>query len=163
MAETGAVASHCPTSNLFLGSGLFDFEKAGASNMPVALATDVGGGTSFSMLHTMNEAHKIARLTGHHLTATRMFWLATTGAAQVLDMADKVGTLKAGTEADFVVLDPAGTALMRRRTSRVESLEELLFAFALLGDDRAIFATYSAGECVHSRDAKAQRALEIIA
>jgi len=163
MAETGAVASHCPTSNLFLGSGLFNFEKAGASNMPVALATDVGGGTSFSMLHTMNEAHKIARLTGHHLTATRMFWLATTGGAQVLDMADKVGTLKAGTEADFVVLDPAGTALMKRRTSRVESLEELLFAFALLGDDRAIFATYSAGECVHSRDAKAQRALEIIA
>ena len=80
--ETGAVASHCPTSNLFLGSGLFDFDKAGAANMPVALATDVGGGTSFSMLQTMNEAHKIARLTGHHLTATRMFWLATTGAAE---------------------------------------------------------------------------------
>src|ERR1700712_285540 len=154
MAETGAVASHCPTSNLFLGSGLFDIEKAGKANMPVALATDVGGGTSFSMLQTMGEAHKIARLTGHHLTAARMFWLATTGAAQVLDMADKVGTLKPGTEADFVVLDPAGTPLLARRTSRAESLEELLFAFAMLGDDRAVFETYSAGKRVHERDAR---------
>ncbi len=152
MAETGAVASHCPTSNLFLGSGLFDFEQANASNMPVALATDVGGGTSFSMLQTMNEAHKIARLSGHHLTATRMFWLATTGAAAVLDMEDKVGSLRVGTEADFVVLDPKGTPLLERRTQRMETLEELLFAFALLGDDRAIFETYSAGTCVHRRD-----------
>lgn len=151
MAETGAVASHCPTSNLFLGSGLFDFEKANASKMPVALATDVGGGTSFSMLQTMNEAHKIARLSGHHLTATRMFWLATTGAATVLDMQDKVGSLRPGTEADFVVLDPAGTPLLARRTQRMETLEELLFAFALLGDDRAIYETYSAGKCVHRR------------
>jgi guanine deaminase len=154
MAETGAVASHCPTSNLFLGSGLFDIEKAGAAKMPVALATDVGGGTTFSMLQTMGEAHKIARLTGHHLTAARMFWLATTGAAQVLDMADRVGTLKPGSEADFVVLDPAGTPLLDRRTSRAESLEELLFAFAMLGDDRAVFETYAAGKCVHRRETR---------
>jgi guanine deaminase len=163
MAETGAVASHCPTSNLFLGSGLFDIEQAGASDMPVALATDVGGGSSFSMLQTMNEAHKIARLTGHHLTATRMFWLATTGAAQVLDLADKVGTLAAGSEADFVVLDPAGTPLLGRRTSRAETLEELLFAFALLGDDRAVFQTYSAGQCVHRRDERRGAVLDLAA
>ncbi|SAL25581.1 guanine deaminase [Caballeronia terrestris] len=163
MAETGAVASHCPTSNLFLGSGLFDFEKAGAANMPVALATDVGGGTSFSMLQTMNEAHKIARLTGHHLTATRMFWLSTTGAAKVLDLDDKVGTLAPGSEADFAVLDPAGTPLLARRTSRAESLEELLFAFALLGDDRAVFETYAAGNCVHRRDVRKAAALELAA
>ena len=150
--ETGAVASHCPTSNLFLGSGLFDFDKAGEADMPVALATDVGGGTSFSMLQTMNEAHKVARLTGHHLTATRMFWLATTGAAQVLDLDDKIGTLAAGSEADFVVLDPHATPLLARRTARTESLEELLFAFALLGDDRAVYETYAAGKRVHSRD-----------
>ena len=106
------------------------------------------------MLQTMNEAHKIARLSGHHLTATRMFWLATTGAAKVLDMDDKVGSLRPGTEADFVVLDPQGTALLTRRTSRMETLEELLFAFALLGDDRAIYETYSAGNCVHRRDGK---------
>ena len=152
MAQTRTVAAHCPTSNLFLGSGLFDFDKAGETGQPVALATDVGGGTSFSMLQTMNEAHKVARLTGHHLSATRMFWLATAGAAQALDLADKVGTLAAQSEADFVVLDPAATPLLARRTSRVESLEELLFAFALLGDDRAVYATYAAGKCVHQRD-----------
>ncbi|RFU46806.1 guanine deaminase [Paraburkholderia sp. DHOC27] len=151
MAQTGAVASHCPTSNLFLGSGLFDFDKADEAGMPIALATDVGGGTSFSMLQTMNEAHKVARLTGHHLTATRMFWLATAGAAEALDLADKVGTLKPGSEADFVVLDPQATPLLARRTNRTESLEELLFAFALLGDDRAIFETYAAGKRVHQR------------
>ena len=163
MAETASVAAHCPTSNLFLGSGLFDFEKAGAANMPVALATDVGGGTSFSMLQTMNEAHKIARLTGHNLSATRMFWLATTGAAKVLDLADTVGTLAPGSEADFVVLDPQATPLLARRTARAGSLEELLFAFALLGDDRAVFETYAAGERVHQRGARRAAALELAA
>jgi guanine deaminase len=156
MAQTGTVASHCPTSNLFLGSGLFDFDKAAEAGMPVTLATDVGGGTSFSMLQTMNEAHKVARLTGHHLTATRMFWLATAGAAEALDLADKVGTLAPKSEADFIVLDPQATPLLARRTGRTESLEELLFAFALLGDDRAIFETYAAGKRVHQREAPRQ-------
>jgi len=156
MAQTGTVASHCPTSNLFLGSGLFDFDKADEAGMPIALATDVGGGTSFSMLKTMNEAHKVARLTGHHLTATRMFWLATAGAAEALDLADKVGTLAPKSEADFIVLDPQATPLLARRTGRTESLEELLFAFALLGDDRAIFETYAAGKRVHQREAPRQ-------
>jgi len=159
MAQTGTVASHCPTSNLFLGSGLFDFDKADEAGMPIALATDVGGGTSFSMLQTMNEAHKVARLGGHHLTATRMFWLATAGAAEALDLADKVGTLAPKSEADFVVLDPQATPLLARRTGRTESLEELLFAFALLGDDRAIFETYAAGKRVHKRDEARQRAV----
>jgi guanine deaminase len=158
MAQTGTVASHCPTSNLFLGSGLFDFDKADAAGMPIALATDVGGGTSFSMLQTMNEAHKVARLGGHHLSATRMFYLATAGAAEALDLADKVGTLKPNSEADFVVLDPRATPLLARRTARKESLEELLFAFALLGDDRAVYETYAAGKRVHRRDDARQRA-----
>jgi guanine deaminase len=152
MAETRSVAAHCPTSNLFLGSGLFDFDKATESGMPVTLATDVGGGTSFSMLQTMNEAHKVARLGGHHLTATRMFWLATAGAAEALDLGDKIGTLKPGAEADFVVLDARATPLLARRTARTETLEELLFAFALLGDDRAVYETYAAGQRVHRRD-----------
>lgn len=152
MAQTGATAAHCPTSNLFLGSGLFDFDKAAEAAMPVALATDVGGGTSFSMLQTMNEAHKVARMGGHHLTATRMFWLATAGAAQALDLADTIGTLAPQSEADFVVLDPQATPLLARRTARAGSLEELLFAFALLGDDRAVFETYAFGERVHKRD-----------
>lgn len=157
MAQTGALAAHCPTSNLFLGSGLFDFDKAGESGMPVSLATDVGGGTSFSMLQTMNEAHKVARMGGHHLSATRMFWLATAGAAAALDLADKIGTLASGSEADFLVLDPAATPLLARRTARAESLEELLFAFATLGDDRAVFETCVAGERVHGRDDRLRR------
>ncbi|RKP59229.1 guanine deaminase [Pararobbsia silviterrae] len=151
MAETQAIAAHCPTSNLFLGSGLFDFDAAARTGMPVTLATDVGGGTSFSMLQTMNEAHKVARMGGHHLSALRMFYLATAGAARALDLDDRIGTLAVGTEADFIVLDPAATPLMARRTARVESLEELLFAFALLGDDRAILATYANGRRVHAR------------
>ncbi len=151
MAEAGAVASHCPTSNLFLGSGLFDVAKADAHGMPVTLGTDVGGGTSFSMLQTMNEAHKVARMKGHHLTAMRMFWLATAGAARALGLDDTIGTLAPRTEADFVVLDPQATPLLARRISKAESLEEWLFAFALLGDDRAVFETYASGSRVHRR------------
>jgi guanine deaminase len=158
MAETGAIAAHCPTSNLFLGSGLFDFAKADATGMPLALATDVGGGTSFSMLQTMNEAHKVAALSGYYLSATRMFWLATAGAAEALDLAGQVGTLKPRTEADFVVLDPQATPLLARRTSRSNTLEELLFAFALLGDDRAVYETYAAGQRVHRRDTPREHA-----
>jgi guanine deaminase len=92
-----------------------------------------------------------------------MFWLATTGAAKVLDLADTVGTLAPGSEADFVVLDPQATPLLARRTARAGSLEELLFAFALLGDDRAVFETYAAGERVHQRGARRAAALELAA
>jgi guanine deaminase len=148
MADTRTVVA-LPTSNFFLGSGLFDFDKACEFDVPVTLATDVGGGTSFSMLQTMNEAHKVARLGGHHLTATRMFWLATAGAAQALDLADKIGTL-APRRSRLRHARPKATPLLARRTAR--SLEELLFAFALLGDDRACTApTRPAG--VHERGA----------
>lgn len=151
MRETGAIAAHCPTSNLFLGSGLFDFAGAEASRVPVALATDVGGGSSFSMLQTMNEAHKVARLSGYYLSAQRMFWLVTQGAARDLGLSGQIGTLAVGAEADFVVLDPQSTPLLARRTAYSESLEELLFALAMLGDDRAVAATYAAGRQVHTR------------
>ncbi len=96
MRDAGAVAAHCPTSNQFLGSGLFDFAAAKDFGMPVALATDVGGGSSFSMLLTMNEAHKVARLSGHYLTARRMFWQATQGAAKHLGLTGRIGTLEPG-------------------------------------------------------------------
>ncbi len=155
IAETGTVIAHCPTSNFFLGSGLFDFDRATAQRTHLSLATDVGGGTSFSMLQTMNEAHKVARLSGHHLSAVRMFWLATAGAAHALALDHEVGTLAPRTEADFVVLDPSATPLLARRTARAESLEELLFALAMLGDDRAVHSTWAAGRCVHRRDALA--------
>jgi guanine deaminase len=145
MAETQSAASICPTSNLFLGSGLFDFEKADAAQIPLALATDVGGGTSFSMLQTMNETYKVARMGGTYLPALRMFYLATLGAARSMQLEGTIGNFTEGNEADFVVLDPKATALLARRTGRCESLEELLFALAMLGDDRLVVATYSGG------------------
>ncbi|USX19817.1 guanine deaminase [Oxalobacteraceae bacterium OTU3REALA1] len=151
MAETRSAAAICPTSNLFLGSGLFDFEQADQAGVLLSLATDVGGGTSFSMLQTMNEAYKVARLGGSYLPALRMFYLATLGAARGMQLEGTIGNFSAGAEADFIVVDPQATPLLQRRTDRVESLEELLFALALLGDDRAIAATYSAGRKVHAR------------
>ncbi|HEV7817061.1 MAG TPA: guanine deaminase [Janthinobacterium sp.] len=151
MAETQSAAAVCPTSNLFLGSGLFDFDQADAARMPLSLATDVGGGTSFSMLQTMNEAYKVARLKGSYLPALRMFYLATLGAARCMQLQGTIGNFAVGAEADFIVLDPRATPLLARRTARCDSLEELLFALALLGDDRAVAATFAAGAQVHRR------------
>ena len=151
MAATGSAAAVCPTSNLFLGSGLFDFERADSARALLSLGTDVGAGTSFSMLQTMNEAYKVARLKGSYLPALRMFYLATLGAARSMRLEDTIGSFQPGLEADFVVLDRAATPLLARRTSHCNSLEELLFALALLGDDRTIAATYSAGRLVHAR------------
>jgi guanine deaminase len=151
MTDTGSAVAVCPTSNLFLGSGLFDFEKADGARTLLSLATDVGAGTSFSMLQTMNEAYKVARLKGSYLPALRMFYLATLGAARSMQLEGTIGNFVPGAEADFIVLDPACTPLLARRTGHLESLEELLFALALLGDDRAVQATYAAGALVHQR------------
>jgi guanine deaminase len=151
MTDTGSAAAVCPTSNLFLGSGLFDFDKADAARTLLTLATDVGAGTSFSMLQTMNEAYKVARLKGSYLPALRMFYLATLGAARGMQLEGVVGSLAPGLEADFIVLDPKATPLLARRSAHCETLEEQLFALALLGDDRAIRATYAAGQKVHER------------
>ncbi len=151
MAATGSAAAVCPTSNLFLGSGLFDFERADSARALLSLGTDVGAGTSFSMLQTMNEAYKVARLKGSYLPALRMFYLATLGAARSMRLEDTIGSFQPGLEADFVVLDREATPLLARRTGHCDSLEELLFALALLGDDRTIAATYSGGRQVHVR------------
>jgi guanine deaminase len=151
MAATGSAVAVCPTSNLFLGSGLFDFEQATDAGVLLSLATDVGGGTSFSMLQTMNEAYKVARMKGSYLPALRMFYLATLGAARSMQLEGVIGTLAGGAEADFIVLDPQATPLLARRSAHCDSLEEQMFALALLGDDRAIHATYAAGRKVHQR------------
>jgi len=151
MAATGSAAAVCPTSNLFLGSGLFDFERADSARALLSLGTDVGAGTSFSMLQTMNEAYKVARLKGSYLPALRMFYLATLGAARSMRLEDTIGSFQPGLEADFVVLDREATPLLARRTNHCNSLEELLFALALLGDDRTVAATYSGGRQVHVR------------
>ncbi|RJF96747.1 guanine deaminase [Noviherbaspirillum cavernae] len=150
MAHTGTAAAVCPTSNLFLGSGLFDFARADAARMPLSLGTDVGGGTSFSMLRTMNEAYKVARMGGTHLSALRIFYLATLGGARSMRLEGTIGSFAIGAEADFIMLDPKATPLLARRAAQADSLEELLFAFALLGDERMVAATHVAGRLRHA-------------
>ena len=151
MAHTGAAVAMCPTSNLFLGSGLFDIAAADRARMMLSLATDVGGGTSMSMLQTMDAMVKVARLTGHTLSAQRLFYLATLGGARAMCLDGTIGSLSVGAEADFIVLDPMATPLLARRTAQSASLEELLFTLAILGDDRAVLATYIAGALKFSR------------
>ncbi|HTT10808.1 MAG TPA: guanine deaminase [Burkholderiaceae bacterium] len=145
MRASGAAAAVCPTSNLFLGSGLFDFRASTDAGMAITLATDVGGGQSFSMLATMRAAHDVARLKGVPLGAAQLWYWATRGGARALGWEDRAGALEAGFDADFVVLDPRATPLLARRTGRAESPEELLFALLVLGDDRAVRETFIAG------------------
>ena len=152
--ETGANIAHCPTSNFFIGSGLFDIARTKDSARPVTvgLGTDVGGGTSFSMLQTMSEAYKMAQLRGISLTATQSYYLATLGSAEALGLADRIGSLQPGYAGDIVALDPRATPLLKLRADSAESLDELLFALMICADDRAIEATYVAGERVYARD-----------
>ncbi|GAA3121520.1 hypothetical protein GCM10020254_80960 [Streptomyces goshikiensis] len=154
-AETGTAVSHCPTSNLFLGSGLFRVHDAKDPKRPmhVGLGTDIGAGTSFSLLATMNEAYKVAELSNYPLDSIKAFYLATLGSAQAMGIADKIGSLQPGREADFVVLDPKATPLLAQRTARVNDIEELLFVLAVMGDDRTVRTTYVAGSLAHDRDA----------
>jgi guanine deaminase len=153
--DAGAAVAHCPTSNNFLGSGLFRMAAAKRAPRPVrvALATDVGGGTTLSMFGTMNEAYKVARHTGFPLTAAQALWLATGGAADALDLAGAIGGLAAGHEADLAVLDLGATPLLRYRMPFCDSVAEVLAVLMMLGDDRAIRATWVAGALAHDRDA----------
>lgn len=153
LAETGTAIAHCPTSNLFLGSGLFDLAaaKGTAPQTAVGLATDVGAGTTLSMLVTMGAACRVAQLRGRPLHPVQALWLATGGAAQALALEDRVGNLAPGLEADAVVLDLAATQLLDARTARVEDVAELLAVLMTVGDDRCVRATYAAGEPVWLR------------
>ena len=145
MAETGTRAIHCPTSNLFLGSGLFD--EAGLRNAGVVtgVATDIGGGTSYSMLQTLNEAYKVLQMRGQNLPALQAFHWATRGNAIALGMEDRIGTLAVGSDADLVVLDARATPAMALRAETVGTLAEELFLLQIMGDDRAVVETYIAG------------------
>jgi guanine deaminase len=149
LAQSGAAAAFCPTSNLYLGSGLFDIGAADAAGMRFSTATDVGGGSSFSMLRTLDEACKVARLQGQDLSPLRAFYLATLGAARCLKLDDRIGRLEIGAEADFIVLDLEATALLARRTAAAPALSDVLRILLTLGDDRAIDATYILGRQVH--------------
>ena len=151
MAHTGAAAAFCPTSNLFIGSGLFDYEALNNSGVRVGLGTDVGGGTSFSLLETSSEAYKVTQMLGKKLSAFQALYLATLSGAKALYLDDKIGNLEVGKEADFAVLDFAGTPLTERRTQHCKRLHEKLYSLMMLGDDRAISATYVLGELAHSK------------
>ena len=148
MADTGTAMSFCPTSNLFLGSGLFDLRGARELGVRVGLGTDIGAGTSFSMLQTMNEAYKVLQLAGQSLSAAGAFHLATLGGARSLYLDDRIGNFATGKEADFVVLDPRATALLERRSAACTSLAERLFVLMMLGDDRTVAATHLMGDAV---------------
>jgi guanine deaminase len=151
MAATGTAMAFCSTSNLFLGSGLFDVQAADDAGVRMGLGTDVGGGTSLSMLRTLDESYKVCRLAGQTLSPLRAFYLATLGGATSLYLDERIGNFDVGKEADFVVLDPAATALLARRMSHTTTLAEMLFAFMIMGDDRAVHATHVLGAPAHLR------------
>lgn len=145
MAETGSRAVFCPTSNLFLGSGLFDADGLRAAGVVSGIATDVGGGTSWSMLQTLSEGYKVLQMRGQKLHPLAAFHWATRGNAQALGMDDQIGTLAPGSAADLVVLDARATPAMALRMERAETLAQELFVLQIMGDDRAIAQTYVAG------------------
>ena len=152
LAETGSAVAFCPTSNLFLGSGLFDLNKLEEHGVRVGLGTDVGAGTSFSQLQSLNEAYKVMQLQGKKLDPFKSLYLATLGGANALYLDDKIGNFESGKDADFVVLYYNATPLISYRMQQAKTLEERLFALTMLGDDRAIKQTFAAGQSVHCRD-----------
>jgi guanine deaminase len=149
IAETGAALVHCPTSNTFIGSGLFDMAGLAARHIPVGLATDTGGGSSFSMLRTMAAAYEIGQLRGTPLHAAQLMWLATAGSARSLHLHEKIGTLKPGIEADLAILDLASTPPIAQRAEAAKDVWERVFATIMMGDDRAITDVWIAGRKQH--------------
>lgn len=145
LAEHGGVAVHCPTSNLFLGSGLFDWAGLRASGARIGLATDIGGGTSYSMLASMAAAYQIAQLRGAGLSPLMSFYTATRGNAEALGLEGEIGTLDAGSYADLVLLNSRASEAMRLRHEALQSIDDELFLLQTLGDDRAVAKTFIAG------------------
>lgn len=146
IADTGAALLHCPTSNAFIGSGLMDTSGLAARGIPMGLATDTGGGSSFSMLRTMAAAYEIAQLRGTALHAAQLIYLATEGSARALHLGDRIGRLAVGYAADITVLDLASTPAIAQRAARAEDIWEALFPTLMMGDDRAIADVWVAGQ-----------------
>jgi len=149
--ETGSVAVFCPTSNLFIGSGLFDRERLMAGNVRIGVATDVGGGTSYSMLRTLDEGYKVLQLRGQRLSPLESVFMMTLGNARALSLEHTIGTLEPGADADIVVLDARALPHMTLKMEQVESLSEELFLLQTCGDDRVVMETYVAGEAAKAR------------
>lgn len=152
MHDTNSAIAFCPTSNLFLGSGLFPLKQTWDQQVKVGLGTDIGAGTSFSLLQTVNQAYKVQQLQGDKLSAYESLYHATLGGAKALDLDDKLGNFTVGKEADFVVLDLKATALQQLRQSRAKSIEDSLFALFTMGDDRNIEATYIYGQKAYQQN-----------
>lgn len=148
---TGSSLAFCPTSNLFLGSGLFKLSEAWQHSVKVGMGTDIGAGTSFSLLQTLSEAYKVMRLQGYSLSAYEALYLATLGGAHALKLEHRLGNFSIGKEADFVVLDLEATPLQRFRQQHSSTIDEKLFALIVLGDDRNIEATYVNGILVYQQ------------
>ena len=148
-AGTDTKFVHCPTSNLFIGSGLFRMQETRAAGVDVMLGCDVGGGTSLSPFATMKAAYEIAQFGGYSLTPEEAFWLSTSGGAETLSIGDRIGKLQPGYEADLVVLDVNSTPIIRQRMDRADSLRDMLFTQMILADDRAVRATYAGGGLVY--------------
>ena len=146
ISETGAALVHCPTSNTFIGSGLFDMAQATTRQIPVGLATDTGGGSSFSTLRTMAAAYEIGQLRGTVLHGAQLMWLATAGSAHSLHLQDKIGSIAPGIEADLTVLNLSSTPAIAQRVHTAEDMWEALFATIMMGDDRAIADVWIAGQ-----------------
>lgn len=151
LARHGGAIAFCPTSNLFLGSGLFDLAAAKAQAVRVGMGSDIGGGTTLSMLRTVAAGYQVLQLQQQSLPPFEALYLATLGAAKALYLDDRIGSFAAGREADFIVVDDRATPLTSRRSTNAQSLEERLFALLMLGDDRAIEASYAMGEPVYAR------------
>jgi guanine deaminase len=150
IAETGAALVHCPTSNSFIGSGLMDVAGLAARSITLGLATDTGGGSSFSMLRTMAAAYEIAQLRGTALHASQLLWLATAGSARSLHLQDRIGRLAPGMDADLTVLDLASTPAIAQRAAKANTIWEALFPTIMMGDDRAIADVWVAGRQVRA-------------
>ncbi|HCQ63939.1 MAG TPA: guanine deaminase [Rhodobacteraceae bacterium] len=148
LKEAGASLIHCPTSNTFIGSGLFDMDGLMQAGHRIGLATDTGGGSSFSMLRTMAAAYEVAQLRGTPLHPAQLWWLATAGSARALRLGETIGRLAPGFEADIIAVDLASTPAIAQRADRAEALWEAVFPTIMMGDDRAIAATYVGGQRV---------------
>ncbi len=146
LVESGSALIHCPTSNSFIGSGLFPLAALTAGGQRIGLATDTGGGSSFSMLHTMAAAYEVSQLVGRPLHPAQLVWLATEGSARALRRADEIGTLAPGTAADIVALDLGSTPAIAQRAARADDIWEAVFPTLMMGDDRAVAAVWVAGE-----------------
>jgi guanine deaminase len=149
LSDARSVAVFCPTSNLFIGSGLFDWRATREAGLRIGVATDVGGGTSYSMLRTGAEAYKVLQLQGQNLPASQAFHAITRGNAEALGLEDIIGSFERGCACDAVVLDGAATPAMRHRMETVRTLDEELFVLMTMGSDRNVAATYVMGELVH--------------